>query len=331
MAPIVLPPNQPKDRFYKGGRQIDALRSTGPSDEFQPEDWVASTTCCNGCTDSKIGMTTLPDGRMLADAVASDSEYWLGKDHLAKFGIDTKLLFKLLDAGQRLPVHAHPHVDWARTHLNRNHGKAEAWYMLTGGNIHLGLKEDVSKEQLLKWVVEQDVEALLSRMHKIPVQPHQTVYVPPGMLHAIGEGILIVELQEPEDLSVLLEWKGFAIDGEKDGHLGLGFPTALTAVESNARSVEEMEKLVSGPTKSGPTVAEPSREYFRLDRSTIDGRHTLEAGFAIMVVLEGEITMSTPSCPEMALKKGATVVIPHGDGEFTLAGEGDVLVARPPV
>ncbi|KAH8170122.1 mannose-6-phosphate isomerase [Sarocladium implicatum] len=331
MAPIILPSNQPKDRFYKGGAQIDALRSAGPSDEFQPEDWVASTTCCNGCADSKVGMTRLPDGRLLADAIASEPEYWLGKEHMAKYGVDTKLLFKLLDAGQRLPVHAHPHVDWARKHLDRKHGKAEAWYMLTGGHIHLGLKEDIPMDQLLKWVEEQNVEALLSRMHKIPVQPHQTVYVPPGMLHAIGEGILIVELQEPEDLSVLLEWKGFAIDGEKDGHLGLGFETALTAVESTARSPEEMQRLVSGPTKSGPTVAEPSREYFRLDRSAIEGKETLEAGFAIMVVLDGEMAMKTAEGSAMVLKKGSTIISPHGDGQMTLTGKGDVLIARPPV
>jgi mannose-6-phosphate isomerase len=276
-------------------------------------------------------MTTLPDGRLLADAVAADPEFWLGREHLDKYGVDTKLLFKLLDAGQRLPVHAHPHVDWAKKHLDRKHGKAEAWYMLTGGEIHLGLKEDIPKDQLLEWVNTQNVEELLSHMHKIPVQPHQTVYVPPGMLHAIGEGILIVELQEPEDLSVLLEWKGFAIDGEKDGHLGLGFPTALTAVESTSRSAEEMASLVSGPTASGPTVAEASRDYFRLDRSQVDGEMSLGPGFGIMVVLEGTMSLKTISGTESSLKKGSTVVIPHGDGELTLQGSGDVLVARPPL
>lgn len=292
---------------------------------------MASTTCCNGCADSKVGMSTLPDGRLLADAVASDPEYWLGKEHIKKYGVDTKLLFKLLDAGQRLPVHAHPHVDWAKKHLGRNHGKAEAWYILTAGEIHLGLKEDIPVAQLLDWVTEQNVNALLSRMHKISVEPHQTIYVPPGMLHAIGQGILIVELQEPEDLSVLLEWKGFAINGEKDGHLELGFPTALTAVDATARSAEEMRKLVTGPTKSGPTVAEASHEYFRLDRSQVEGQETLGAGFAIMVVLEGELSLGTSGGEEVSLTKGNTLVIPNADGEVTLTGSGDVLVARPPV
>ena len=57
------------------------------------------------------------------------------------------------------------------------------------------------------------------------------VLVPAGRLHAIGEGVLLLELQEPEDLSILLEWGGFALDGERDGHLGLGFDLALSAVD----------------------------------------------------------------------------------------------------
>jgi mannose-6-phosphate isomerase len=328
---ILLPANQPKDRFYKGGAQIDALRSSGSSDSHQPEDWVASTTCCNGCADSKIGMSTLPDGRFLADAITAKPEFWLGKEHIQKYGVDTKLLFKLLDAGQRLPVHAHPHISWAKEHLGRKHGKAEAWYMLTGGDIHLGLKEDIPKEKLLEWVNTQNVDALLQRMHKISVQPHQTVYVPPGMLHAIGEGCLIVELQEPEDLSVLLEWKGFEIDGAKNGHLGLGFETALTAVNNTARSAQEMEKLIAGPTEDGATVVDESREYFRLDRKKIVGDGLLDAGFMILVVLEGAMRLMAEGGSEVDIKKGSTVVVPYGDGEVMLEGNGDLLVARPPL
>ncbi|WP_231560250.1 hypothetical protein [Microbacterium hominis] len=40
-------------------------------------------------------------------------------------------LVKLLDAGQRLPVHAHPDDAFAAAHLGRAHGKAEAWYILS--------------------------------------------------------------------------------------------------------------------------------------------------------------------------------------------------------
>ncbi|GKT39860.1 uncharacterized protein ColSpa_00041 [Colletotrichum spaethianum] len=75
-----------------------------------------------------------------------------------------KLLVKLLDAGQRLPIHAHLHRDWAREHVGAAHGKAEAWYLLTPGYVYLGLKEDVSLEGLLDLVVRQDIDAMLGKM-----------------------------------------------------------------------------------------------------------------------------------------------------------------------
>ena len=59
-------------------------------------------------------MTFLPDGRLFADVIAEQPEYWLGADHVRAFGADTKVLVKLVDPGQRLFVHAHPHADWAR-------------------------------------------------------------------------------------------------------------------------------------------------------------------------------------------------------------------------
>ena len=329
MAPIVLPSNQPPDRLFTGGSRISALRSEPPCGARQPEDWIASTTCCFGCESSKLGMTTLPDGRVLAEAIAADPDAWLGAEHIRRHGVDTKLLLKFLDAGQRLPVHAHPHRDWAAKHIGRRHGKAEAWYMLTPGEIHIGLREDVSAEELLRVVETQDIDAILPKMHRIAVQPRQVVYVPPGMLHAIGKGILMVELQEPEDLSILVEWKGFEVDGPRDGHLGLGFPTALTAVDRKGRSDEEMAKLITTATV-GSAAAKESEEYFVLERVPVSGAQKCAPGFAIMVVLEGTLVLKTDGGDKLDVKRGKTIVMPHGDGGFVLEGEGDVLIARPP-
>lgn len=329
MAPIILPSNQPPERFYTGGPKISALRGEPISGPYQPEDWVASTTCCNGCESSKLGMSKLPDGRLLADAIAAEPEKWLGADHIARHGVDTKLLFKLLDAGQRLPVHAHPHVDWAREHVGAKHGKAEAWYILNPGEVHLGLKQDIDADELLEIVNTQNIESMLSKMHKIEVRPHQIVYVPPGMLHAIGKDILIIELQEPEDLSILVEWTGFEIDGAKDGHLGLGFPTALTAVDLKRRSEEEMAKLITNAV-SGPSAAKESEEYFILERFQVSGEQECQAGFAIMVIVEGNITLRTSAGASLDVEKGKTFVVPHEDGKLTLHGTGDVVIARPP-
>ncbi len=67
MQPIVLGPNMPA-MFYRGDGRIDRLRgTTGHAD--RPEDWIASATARFGSRTD--GMTTLPDGTLLADAVAA--------------------------------------------------------------------------------------------------------------------------------------------------------------------------------------------------------------------------------------------------------------------
>lgn len=275
-------------------------------------------------------MSRLPDGTFLADAISSEPEKWLGPDHVAKYGPDTKLLVKLLDAGQRLPIHAHPHVDWASKHLQKRHGKAEAWYILTPGSIWLSFREDIHPKDLLRIVEEEKGAKLLERMHKIDVRPHQTVYVPPGVLHAIGEGIFIVEVQEPEDMSILCEWGGFDIDGKKAGHLGLGFGTALTAVETKAWTREEVMSLVTEANASESVFAAQSRGYFHLERVLVRDYSHCRRGFAILIVLDGNVSLKTKSSHTLVLKKGSTVVISHEDGEFILEGDADVVVARPP-
>ena len=184
---------------------------------------------------------------------------------------------KLLDAGQRLPVHAHPAGDFAHRYLQRAHGKAEAWYILRGGEVHLGLVRHVGVIELFGLVEQRDADRMLGLLHRVGVEPGDVVYVPPGVLHAIGEGVLLVELQEPEDLSILLEWAGFDIDGPRDGHLGIGYPVALEAVERRGRSAAEIAQLVQ-PSGAGDSVLPAEADpYFRLERAVVDGAVELDA------------------------------------------------------
>ncbi len=323
---IPLPSNRPPDRFYRGGRKITDFRGEPPAGDREPEDWVASTTTLAG--EESLGVTVLPDGRSLPAAIAEQPEAWLGTAHLEHFGVDTRLLVKLLDAGQRLPVHAHPHGSFATRHLGRAHGKAEAWYIVEGGEIYLGLKQDVTAEELLSLVTSQDVDTLHGMLHRLDVQPGDVVYVPPGVLHAIGAGVFLVELQEPEDLSILLEWRDFELDGEREGHLGLGFDVALQAVESRGRSREEVRGLVKAAGFGSSILPEAADPYFALERVRLDGEATLDPGFAVLVMLAGEADVGNGR--RVGLRAGSTAVAPNASGPLILRGRGEILACRPP-
>ncbi|KAK5993525.1 Mannose-6-phosphate isomerase-like protein [Cladobotryum mycophilum] len=327
MAPIILPANQP-DNFYAGGARIAQFRSDPPCGSHQPEDWIASTTCCSG--KGNIGLSRLPDGTFLVDAVKAEPEKWLGAEHVAKYGDDTKLLVKIIDAGQRLPVHAHPHVNFASEHLGKKHGKAESWYILSPGCVYLSLRESIDAKELLDTVEAEKGKEILERMHKVDIQAHQTVFVPPGVLHSIGEGVMVVEVQEPEDMSILCEWGDFRINGKEGGHLGLGFETALKAVETKSRTRDEVMALITDGQVSDSVCVKQSREYFQLERVLVKDQVDCRRGFAILIVLDGKISLKVKPSDSLSLSKGSTVVIAFEDGDFGLEGSADVLIARPP-
>src|SRR5439155_22539568 len=111
--PFLLGPN-PIHGFYRGGAAIARFRGVPLDDDHAPEDWVGSTTAVFG--EDTLGLSVLGDGSLLRDAVAADPEAFLGPEHVARYGADTMLLVKLLDAGERLPVHYHPADAFARSH-----------------------------------------------------------------------------------------------------------------------------------------------------------------------------------------------------------------------
>lgn len=322
---LPLPSHRPPHRFYRGGAALARFRGITIDATHEPEDWVGSVTTVFG--ETELGLTRLADGSTLRSAIAADPLPWLGSAHVQRWGADPRLLVKLLDAGQRLPVHAHPSDAFSATHLGHAHGKAEAWYILTGGEVYLGLRTTVSAAELAGLVERQDTPTLLGLLHRITVSPGEVVWVPPGELHAIGAGVLLVELQQPEDLSILLEWEGFDLDGARDGHLGLGFDTALQAVNLMPRTPTALRTLIQPAPASGSVFPDASEEFFRLHRHQVTATTPtiLERGFAIAVVVAGQIELNGEPC-----SAGSTALMTDAEGEVHLTGAGEVLIARPP-
>jgi mannose-6-phosphate isomerase len=327
--PQVLDANQPRDRFYVGGDRIAAFRASGRVPGNVPEDWVASTTTLFGQTSA--GLSCLPNGQLLVDAVRADPEEWLGPDHVREFGDDTCLLVKLLDAGQRLPVHAHPDRAFAMKHLGLVHGKTEAWVFLESAAVHLAFRREVREEELAQWVNQQDATAMLDAMHTLRVQRGDAVLIPAGMPHAIGEGAFLVELQEPTDLSILMEWSGFDIDGAELGHLGLGFETALRAVDRRSWSLESLELLRGSDAGHEGPLLPTAAGFFRVYRTR--GSSECQAGYAVLIVVNGEGDLETADDEALRVRAGQTIVVPHAAGPYRLAGDAqlEVLHCRPPM
>jgi mannose-6-phosphate isomerase len=332
VKPLVLPPNQ-FHRFYSGGARIDALRGAPAGEDGRPEDWIGSTATSFG--EESDGLSRLEDGRVLRDLVRADPEGFLGPGHVGRWGAEPALLVKLLDAGERLPVHFHPGRPFAREHLGLEFGKTEAWIILEadpGAAVHVGMREPVDAATVREWVERQDAGEMLDAMNEIPVRAGDAVLVPAGTLHAIGAGILLLELQEPTDLSVLLEWRRFGVDSGAE-HLDLGWDAALEALERDPTDTGTLtsggDSAASGPVHSLlPGAADP---YFRAERlRPSDGTVELEPSFAILVVQDGEGTLRTEQGDAVALRRGSTVLVPFAAGRTTVEGDVDAIRCLPP-
>lgn len=323
MKPITLPPNL-LHHFYAGGERIAALRGVDlGGDDHRPEEWLAAVNSAFG--EPERGPSRLPDGTLVRDAIAADPDGFLGPAHVARYGGDAALLTKLLDAGERLPVHFHPGRAFAAQHLGLDHGKTEAWIIIDaqpGASVRVGFAEAVDEETLRGWMRAQDSAAMLSALRELPVAAGDAVFVPAGAPHAIGAGVFMVELQEPTDLSVVLEWRGFALE-EDAAHLGLGWHLALEALDRTAWDDARVAAL-RGDGCLLPADADP---YFRAE--WLRGGGELAQGFAVLVGLGGAGTLATEAGGTQPFARGDALLVPHAAGAGRLDGV-DALVCRPP-
>ncbi|MFC4947262.1 mannose-6-phosphate isomerase [Pseudonocardia sp. GCM10023141] len=338
MIPVELPPNL-ITHFYRGGANIAALRRTSTDNAFQPEEWLAATVGRMGETGT--GLSRLATGELLRDLVIADPGRWVGPDHGARPDAgDVGVLVKLLDAGQRLPVHVHPDRAFARSHLDCPYGKTEAWFVLDAdaaadGAVYLGWNSDVDRADLDRARDEQDSDWMLARMNRIPVSRGDGILVPAGTAHAIGAGVFVAEAQEPTDFSILLEWS-ITTATRDESHLGLGFDRVMPAVSLQRMEPDEIAALTlitdldarsAEPISLLPAPADP---FFRLALVAPAGAPVaVDAGFTVALVLAGTGTARGTGAIELAA--GGLYAVPHAFGDWTVTGEVSLLLGRPGV
>jgi mannose-6-phosphate isomerase len=132
------------------------------------------------------------DGMWLRDLVASDREGYLGRE--AQHGASA-LLVKWLDADDDLSVQIHPAVDDPNLAAEET-GKPECWYIAArepGAGVYLGLQPGVDADQMRRALAASEDVSKLLRFQ--PVAPGDFYLLPPGLPHAVGKGVTLVEPQ----------------------------------------------------------------------------------------------------------------------------------------
>lgn len=252
---LFLPPNRVW-RTYPGGRTLDELQGfPGPEDSHFAEDWIASTTLAANkgrevFNEEGYSIVEWNEKHYSLKKLMEDYPMQiLGEKHFDKYGANTQFLLKLLDSATRLHIQAHPTIPFAQKHLNSNSGKTEAYVILaireemTDPYIYLGFQHPLSKADFKQAVLNQDSDRILACFEKIYIKPGDVFIVPGGSPHAIGEGVFMIEIMEPTDFVVRLEFeRGGYLLPEEARFMGRGIDFAMEMIEFKQLPVELVRK-----------------------------------------------------------------------------------------
>ena len=177
-----------KDYLW-GGENLH--KKYGKEPLFIAESWEVS--------DNKAGKSVIDNGPLKGKTISEAAEI-LGKDLLGDEK-EFSLLFKLIDAHDKLSVQVHPDDKYAFEFENGAKGKTELWYVIhaeEGARIIYGFKKDIDKSEFEDAIKNGTVESLLN---SVEVSDGDAFFIPAGTIHGIGKGIIVAEIQENSDIT----------------------------------------------------------------------------------------------------------------------------------
>lgn len=339
-------------RTYSGGQALEAWRGQAdPQDSEFPEQWVASAVqAVNAGREhlpveglSKVLLPGRDAGEpvTLKQLIESDPAAFLGARHAAKYEASPALLVKVLDSCERLTIQVHPDPEFAMSAFGSRFGKTEAWYILGGRTIDgeppyvlLGFKPDVTRERWRQLFEEQDIPAMLDALHKVEVKEGDVFLITGGLPHAIGSGCLLIEIQEPTDLTLRTERttpRGVKLQ-DKACHQGIGFERMLDCFHYEPTDLEgalrrsKVEPEVLAEQTGGQEIAliQPKHtERFRMNRLRVTGTYAYEKrdSFAVAIIAAGSGRLAYGEA-SLDVKQGNTLFLPAGLERMSWIREG---------
>lgn len=245
-----------------------------------------------------------------------------GDSVFEKFGNTFPLLFKFIEAGEDLSIQVHPSDEMARE-KHGDYGKTEMWYVLESkkdSKIYTGFKEGVTKEMYEESIPNGTLPDLI---FVETAEPGDAFFTPAGRIHAIGKGIVLVEIQQTSDLTYRISDWNRKSNGKvkRELHLDLALE-AMDFKETGKNKIKKDPEL----NKTDNLV---SCEYFTtnilLFNELIWKEYYLIDSFVVYICVEGEFSLKWDSGSEI-VKKGDTVLLPAMIKEVRLEPTGEAKI-----
>lgn len=317
--------------------------------------WIASVVQCvlEGSRDSRSRIAGEDGELCLAEELEKEPERYLGKEFVRQHGATLGFLLKLLNSRDRLLVQTHPDKEKAQKYFHSPFGKTESWYVLDtepGADtcIWAGFRPGVTKEGFRELILKQDIEGILHCLHRFPVRRGDVIFIPAGLPHALGQGSLIAEIQEPTDITLRAE--RFRPDGselpEESLHSGIGYDGLLDCFAFDcAKEAVVRERIFLKPDCSRHSWGEETRligydttPCFGMSRIFCNGkaggcrRENERFTVALVVGGSGWIEYGEEEQFRLPLEKGSELFLPYGlkSYRYVPAGELEMIECYPP-
>ncbi len=307
-------------RYVWGGRRLaDLLNKTLPPGDDYAESWEIVD---RGPDQSRVLAGPLASAT-LGQLVRERGQELLGRHH-PQAGFP--LLFKFLDAQRTLSVQVHPGDQQAAKLSPPDLGKTEAWVVLAakpGSLIYAGLKPGCDRRML---ELETQRGNCQSCLYHFEPRVGDCIHLPAGAVHAIGEGLLIAEIQQSSDVTYrLYDWNRQGADGKPRP---LHVEQALEAIDFSLGPIDALPPQSSSQLLSPPVVEQlVACDKFVLRRwnfsqpITIGGHQHCH----LLAVLAGAVEIAGDPAGQ-PLTIGHTALLPASVGKIVLSPRGPTVL-----
>jgi len=242
----------------------------------------------------------------------------VGDSVYEQYGNEFPLLVKFIDARDKLSIQVHPD-DSLSSERHHAWGKTEMWYIIDaepGSVIYTGFRKKISREEYLAALTEGKMAGLIN---VTPVSSGDVFFIPAGLVHAIGAGVILAEIQQASDVTYrIYDWDRVDASGKpREMHTDL----ALDAINFDL----DKSNLIRIPAELNHTVMLAGCKYFQTSLIKFDTPvikdYSLTDSFVIYICTG---SMAAVECFGQVeeIREGETLLIPASAESVTLIPQG---------
>ncbi|MEG0307976.1 MAG: type I phosphomannose isomerase catalytic subunit [Clostridium sp.] len=290
-----------------GGRKLLDYRENLPQGDIG-ESWEVA---CH-----KNGMSVIINGKYkgqtLIHVINQVGNLIIG-DKVIKEGFsasDFPLLIKVINSNENLSVQVHPGDEYAHE-IEGDNGKREVWYIIDceeDSEIIVGTK-DCTEEEFRRDCINGTVE---NYMNKVSVKSGDLIVIEPGLIHSIGKGILLAEVQQNSDTT----YRVYDYKRGRELHIDKAIDVLNFDLKPNIIPIDENKKVQRCITSSG----------FNIDIYNINGSYSEESSrdkFYIFTCVSGAGKIRFIDAGirgEVTISQLESILIPAYLGRYILSG-----------